>query len=224
MAFNASEPVEIPGAAIDAAPLVCLAINEDWLPVLIGLCEFMLWHGFWDDASGDIDSAIGQVIDWLATIGECNMPVKSCVISDQKLAGVHGGSSVAGEQRRELNTVNGDTSICELVNNLVRPVAGTYLVEAAVPVCGVGRFQAVVYEGGGGVNIWGGTSGRTENAPTTTDHAYSHVRFVHQFDGVSHFSVYVNCANAIADYGLGFYSNMLYPEVYTQVVLTRLGD
>lgn len=85
---------------------------------------------------------------------------KVAYIKDVKASGVAGGASAANTVlTRDLNTVEGDSSILSLSSNQFTLQKGRYLIEAESPVYVAGRAQLFVYSVTDSVYIIDGASG-----------------------------------------------------------------
>jgi hypothetical protein len=132
--FRRDEPLPVVGVAPGAAPTVCIQVNEQWVPLLIGVAEFMLWPDFWTGTGEEVRQAVSHAIELIGLLagGSCG-GMRGCTIFEEKIG--NGGSSIVGAQFRKLNTVEGDTDLVELVGDgySFRPIAGTYMVFASAP-------------------------------------------------------------------------------------------
>lgn len=135
--FRADEPLEILGASPDDAPVCFLRINSDWAVLLIGLAEYMLSPGFWDESTGDVDAAIADAARLIDILGGC-MSDQVAIFSLERPPGSHGGTSVAqGYQYRDLTLCEVAQPWAALDSGGVLLQPGVYHLSGKATCCGV---------------------------------------------------------------------------------------
>lgn len=74
------QPVAIPGVAWNAAPLVCIQINQTWATYVLGACFALLKRSTWDTTDKTaIDSTIQNAVQLMGAIAAfeaCPMPIQ----------------------------------------------------------------------------------------------------------------------------------------------------
>jgi hypothetical protein len=53
--------LDVPTSAIDDAPYVCLILNEQWLPFILGACETLRWEDLYKGTPEQIEAALQEV-------------------------------------------------------------------------------------------------------------------------------------------------------------------
>lgn len=140
MSFHRSEPIPVVGVAPDAAPTTCIEISEAWVPILVGLAEFMLWPGFWSGTEEEVDEAFSHSIQLAGLLmgGECT-PVHYANLYHQTPG--DGGGAVVGWNIRTLTHAHDPSFFVTLEDNVFTMEAGTYIIQATAPAFGVSVHQ-----------------------------------------------------------------------------------
>lgn len=143
------------------------------------------------------------------------------LVRDEKAVNTAGGSSVAGNQTRTLNTVLANTiSGASLASNIITLPPGTYRISARAPYFG-NSHKIYLYDSTAGTVIDDGT---TENGllgaadPITTWSALT-VRVT--FTGVKGIKITHDTETAIATIGLGQATSFGTKSVYTSIEIIK---
>lgn len=146
------------------------------------------------------------------------------ILQDQKTANTAGGTFTSGSwQTRTLNTEVTDTaSICSLATNQFTLPAGTYDIEASAPALRVGRHQIRLQ------NITDTSTtliGESAFSDSTVEYATTRSRLVGRFTiaGSKAFEIQHQCQTTRATFGFGLEANLGVTEIYTTVVITKVG-
>ena len=184
------------------------------------------------DGSGEISVDVGTSPGQIAQVGvdgrlpasilpESTGASKVAFIKDLKPNGTHGGDCVAGSYvRRDLNSLNGDSTFVSISNNQIFLSPGTYRFNISAPGYLENIHKARL------VNL---TSGQTAIVGTAER---SHT----QYGGVSHskiigevviseassFEVQHRCSNSRTLVGFGLAASFGEDEVYTQVQIEKV--
>lgn len=221
--FRWSEPIPVVGAAPDAAPTTCIEISEAWIPLLIGLAEFMLWPGFWAGSQPEIDLAETHAQQLIGVLvgSECALIRQACLYHQ---TADHAGSAIAGWQTRPLNTKHDNFNLVELSDNLFTPLRGIYAVHAVAPVHSVGKHQLRLWNVTQGYSAILGVSAWTRTESTTNPTQNNAVLMGTLYaTGSDVFALHHYCQNAVSGWGLGADAHSGEDNVYAKICLLRLA-
>lgn len=145
------------------------------------------------------------------------------VVEDHKASGTNGGASTATTWvTRVLNTVVENTITgASLASNIITLPAGEYrLDEAIAPAYAVGGHQCRLWNNDGSVALVLGTSEYSGGSTVSTSRAVGRFTLTAETDVLlQHW-----CATTKVTDGLGVAASSGAGEVYSRVVITRLGD
>ena len=146
---------------------------------------------------------------------------KVAFVKDVKANNVDGGSFNSGDWRtRDLNTVEGDTSIVSVASNQFTLGEGKYIIEAIGPAYAVGRHKLRLRNITAGSDAVIGDS--VLNAATGEAQTNATLNGYVEISSSTVFEVQHQCENSTATDGFGVASNFSVDEVYTQVKITKL--
>lgn len=148
-----------------------------------------------------------------------NDNVGMVLLKDIKTAGNDGGSSVAGNQTRTLNTVQGDGSIVSLSSNQFTLKVGVYRLYATVPGFQCNKHQSSLFDVTGATTVLYGSDTRSHSASVTQTSSVLYADLTVTSDNtysIQHFTETVQATNGL---GIG---NGLNDEVYTQVRIEKV--
>lgn len=165
----------------------------------------------------DLDSAI-------ATQAAAATPIKVALLTDSKSTGTAGGAASATTwHTRDLNTKVDTNSIVTLASNRFTPISGTYVIIATAPGAFVNLQRLRLYNyTQDSVELYGlngkadsGSSGAVQ--PALLQGTFS-------ANGTDAYRIDHYCQSAKATDGLGVAVSDGSPEIYTTVLLMRVGD
>lgn len=179
------------------------------------------------------DSQWDTVENWVAATAQALMTEYECedyppwengdvsyaIMRDEKANATHGGSSAAGVwNNRVLNTKTTDLdSIVVLSSNLFTPIEGVYRINVAAPTRNAGEHRCRLYNVTQSAVVEEGQN--KSNAGT----ASSVLQEVFSADGSDQYRIDSWVKNGVASTGLGFRVSTGTQEVYTQVLLEKIG-
>ena len=138
--FRANYPIELPVAGPNAPPLFALRVSAEWLPLVIGLVEYMLWPKFWLGDSDDQQQGASWALELIDIIEEAT--VDEVGIAVNKLAtGTNAGASSAGYNARTFNTVIHAASWMSINGGQVVLLPGTYHIHITAPARGANQHR-----------------------------------------------------------------------------------
>jgi hypothetical protein len=140
-------------------------------------------------------------------------------LKDVKAALTNGGSSVAGEQVRTLNTIEGDSSFVALSSNRLKPSIGTYDIEVFAPAFSVDRHHAFLYNQTTASVVIIGTASYSITSFNGNSPSFVIGRF--QANGTDEYEIrhFTQTAQAVSGLGVG---NDTRSSVFTIVKLTKI--
>lgn len=154
---------------------------------------------------------------------------KVAYIKDVKASGTDGGTFTSGAfQTRVLNNLSGD-NIVSLSSNQFTPEAGTYFITAYATGFRVGAHKAKIRNVTDSVDaLIGSTSFSSSNLTdinneVTGDVTMSIITGPIVTDGTKAYELQHRCQNTLASLGFGTSSSFGVSEVYSQVILVKLG-
>ncbi len=220
----------IPTAAPGAAPLLCVQLNEEWIPLVAGAATQLLSRYVWEaDDLEDVEDVIRQVEDLLVILdGAACTPAGGTmdytVIVDRKSRNVAGGALNSGSPNaRALNTIITATNPAgisvDAATGIVTLPAGNYRFQASAPAFNVGRHQA--YLVAAATTFYGSTE-VAGAAASTTSRSLIAGRFV--FGTSNTLRIWHMCQTSNATSGAGLAGNLLDYELYTLLELWREPD
>lgn len=220
--FRQSEPLEILGASPDDAPFCDLRVNSEWGVLLIGLAEYLLSPWYWDESTGDPDSAIADAARLIEILGGC-VTDHIGVFAEQRASGVNGGTSVAaGYQYRVINTVIVAASWATLSGGQIQLSPGKYHLRARAVGYGVGAQRITLHNATAPITYWRGNSSRARQIAPDQWESWIEVEAVVTVPATENFLLLHYTGNAVTNVGLGIPVGDTYPEQYATVVVTRL--
>lgn len=146
MTFDEVNPIPIVGVAPDSDPLTCLAVNTDWVPILVGMVEKADWAGWWEGTDEEIRAALSHVNQLACMmIGGSCMSAQVCTIVER--SAVAGGASAVGWQTRNLSSIEGSPDWVSLNGSgpYFTPDAGDYYIEVSAPMYRTGNSIIRLY-------------------------------------------------------------------------------
>lgn len=152
------------------------------------------------------------------------------IYSDQKTQGTSGGSNATGWNTGVLNTAqfekNTSGSFSALSSNQFSLIAGRYYIEAHVPVYRLSRAKSLLYNVSDSANVVVGVSTYALGDP-----GYGTVQAITSLYGeidisaTKTFEIRQYAESVATTYGFGVEANVSgYQEIYTVVIIKRLGD
>lgn len=123
-------PLDAHDAPLPAADFEDFHINYQWRRLLAPLATRLLNRNIYSGTEIEIDTAVQQAHALIADLYPlvAILAISHAMLMDEKATGVHGGTSVAGWNARDLNfEVTDPDSIVTLASNKFIPVAGTYI-------------------------------------------------------------------------------------------------
>jgi hypothetical protein len=147
---------------------------------------------------------------------------KYAIIADEKIAGTHGGASTTTWSTRDLNTeISDPENIVSLSSNQFILQPGDYLIEASAPAVVVHEHRIRLQNISDGSIVIMGTSSYSNDSYRGETRSFLAVMI--SINAAKSFVIQHRCSEAIADYGLGRFSNYdSAPEIYTMVKITKL--
>jgi hypothetical protein len=146
-------------------------------------------------------------------------------IEDQKAAGTHGGTSVAGAwTQRDLNTVlTNSISGASLASNRITLPAGTYFVEASAPAHRADNHKLKLYNYTDSADVPNlmGTSEQAAAADNSTTRSF--VKGVFTLAAEKTVELRHRVVTATATFGFGVASNFAVVEVYSQIEIRKIA-
>ena len=143
-------------------------------------------------------------------------------VRDEKTAGTEGGSSVAGNQVRTLNTVVRNTIAgASLASNQITLPAGTYTINARSPAYKSNRHRVRLVNVTDSVVLLRGSSehtGATDNVSTD-----SCIVGVFTLGATNALNLTHYILDAAATYGLGLSGGDTFVDVYAEAYITKIG-
>ena len=140
---------------------------EVLLLALAVICDTGLWEV--DDADLDaLEARLGKAQEEFML--ERGLPMDSVLMYDEKAAGVDGGASIVGLQRRTLNklrTTVETQSWVSLAADKFTLAAGTYMIMATAPAYQVQKHYLVLFNESDGVIVANGSMERSAVADAT---------------------------------------------------------
>jgi hypothetical protein len=152
-------------------------------------------------------------------------PASYFKIEDRKAANTNGGSSSAGTNIRNLNTIvnDSDSVVISLTSNRIKLPAGTYRCDIVVPGYRGNRHQAYLYNYTDSAVISDciGSSAVAENGSYVLNNSYIRGQFVLTAEAEIEVRQYIQ--TAVATYGLGYTANSGLADVYTSAQFWKTG-
>jgi hypothetical protein len=152
-------------------------------------------------------------------------PLPYILVRDQQSNGVNAGSSVAGVNTRNLNTVVANTIPgASLASSAITLPAGTYVIDASAPAFRAAAHQANLVNASGAILV-AGTSEVAGNV-TTGSQTRSHINGTFTLSATTTVSVAHYMYTAFSGVGLGSAAGSSISgaiEVYTTVQITKVG-
>ncbi len=222
MPFSRVEPIPVVGVAPDSDPVVPLAINTQWVEILVGLVEHANWPGFWDGTPTEIDQALSHVIQLAGMMaGQGYQAVQYATVYYQTSG--HGGTSVTGWQNRALTSKDDPDDLVTLSSDRFILEAGTYIVRAQAQAVLSGGTQLRLYYEVGPTYPVIGEPGYIVNSggAGTIGHVHLVGRIVS--DGVYGHYLQQYFQYARATYGCGWDIDSGEDNIFAQVELIRIG-
>jgi len=143
-------------------------------------------------------------------------------IQDQKPSGTDGGSSVAGDQTRVLNTILTNSIVgASLLSNQITLPAGDYYIEASVPGYRVNAHKAKLTNITDGLDIVIGTSEYADNGITVSNRTVINGFFTLVTTKIFEIKHYTGVAYSTFALGYGTANGDI--EVYTDVKIWKVG-
>lgn len=132
-----------------------------------------------------------------------NSFVSYAVICDQKAVSTYGGSATSGSwQTRDLNTELYDPDgIVSISSNQFTLSAGSYLIIASAPACGVNAHTARLYDVTGASEIQIGTVQHTDNGRFLNTTSFVYARVSPTASNV--YRIDTRVTTSVSTYGLG---------------------
>lgn len=223
MTFDKVEPIPIVGVAPDSDPLTYLAVNTQWVEILVGLVEKAMWLGFWDGTDEQKKQAVSHVSQLAGLmVGGLSMSNQVCTIVERTTSA--GGSAVVGWQTRQLTSVEGSPSWCSLngAGPMFRPDAGDYYIEVSAPTLRTDGSIIRLYSSVTPFIILDGESGKSSNSDSTQTRLTLAGFFT--ADGNTDYYIRQYCSTAKTVNGLGNVPAGGINGVHTRVTLWRLSD
>jgi hypothetical protein len=126
------EPVNPPTTAPCDAPLVCLSVNQDWLPYILGSLMQLAQPTTWITATtADLDDILGRVADLLACVGTAvpcssQIPAVGAGGATQacNIAGYIANMVIRRALADAIDAINNNLSILNLGSNLLLVTPG----------------------------------------------------------------------------------------------------
>ena len=157
-----------------------------------------------------LDEAIGDV---------AAAEVLAAIVYDSKATTTDGGSSSAATwNARDLNTEVDPDNLVTIDSNKFTPIAGTYAIFAQAPAKGVSKNRIRLYNVTQTSVVAVGL-----NALRTSDTAVAQLTYVFTADGADEYRIDHYTQSAVSNTGLGEAVDDGAAEVYTQVLLIKLG-
>jgi hypothetical protein len=148
------------------------------------------------------------------------LKLKIAKYQDQKATTTAGGSSSAGWQTRTINTEVFDADgIASLSSNAITPIAGTYLLIASAPAFASNRHRIALHDGSSYIAY-----GNANYAVASTVQTSALLNHVFTANGSTAYTIQHYCQSAQATNGLGVNTSDGSTEIYTDVLLIRIGD
>ncbi len=147
--------------------------------------------------------------------------IKVAFIKDVRPSGTHGGGCTAGTwHQRELNTIEGESSLVTLAANQFTLQPGEYLVEVIAPTYLDNVHKAVLFDVNAGAIAKVGSTGRTHTSYGGMNSSFieGHITL----SAATTFEIQHRCTSTRDIVGFGVAANFGVDEVYTQVKITRV--
>jgi len=143
-------------------------------------------------------------------------------VRDIKIYATDGGGASSGSNTRDLNTVEtNEISGASLSSNQITLPAGTYFIMASVPTYKTGNSKAVLHNvTSGAVNVVG-TAEYSDVSDNVLVRSFINKRFT--ISGTSVFEIRLFCGAAKSTNGLGIGYNVASTNVYTEVMIWKVG-
>ncbi len=143
------------------------------------------------------------------------------VFADEKASGGGGTFTNGAWRTRDINTTvyNGITG-CSISSNQITLAAGTYIIEAHMPICGVDNGASRLYNITDSSVAGFGTGFYAEGGPATDQYDAS-MKTAITIAGTKTFEIQQRGTTTKNDVGFG-QNNGFQTEVYTQVLITKI--
>lgn len=143
-------------------------------------------------------------------------------LKDVKAAGTNSGTFTTGAYRvRDLNTIEGDSSIVSLSSNRFTLQAGTYHIEILAPAFTVGTHHCTLYNfTDSTIDIIGTPARAIESGNGGSNYAIAMGRIV--IASAKEFDIHHRSELTTATNGFGIRSNFGISEIYTTVKITKV--
>jgi len=138
--FTSPGEVPLPSAGPSSPPRRLLWIADEWLPLISGLVEYMLWRGYWDGDDDDVSQGRTWALELIDMIEE-SMPDNVGICAYQSAVGTNRGASVAGYNARYFNVVLTSAPWMGLSGSQVTLLPGTYRISIQAPARGANQHR-----------------------------------------------------------------------------------
>lgn len=143
------------------------------------------------------------------------------ILKDVKASATAGGTFTSGSwQTRDLNTVEGDSSIVTLSSNQFTLQAGKYLIRAKAPAYRVDTHQVKIYNATDASDVTFGQTALTNQTDDSVSHSF--VESVIEITSPKTFELQHRCVATRATSGLGISQSFGNENVYAHVEITKI--
>jgi hypothetical protein len=147
--------------------------------------------------------------------------IKTVYIRDEKSSGTAGGTNTTGSyQTRDLNTIDGDTSIATLSSNQFTLYPGEYEIEAEVPGYAVNSHKAQLYDITNAASVKIGSTEQSAGLYLTTINSSISAKV--RIAEPTTYEIRHRTETQIVGNGYGLAASFGDNEVYTQVKITKV--